>query len=299
MLAKWNDYQCKAVSIDGLVQQIAVSYLRHGYYWYVTGAVREGLDPEHVDETIISKYDIRKCWRHRAHQKARGLANLQYIRHGAFYVILATKGRHAFKVMEQENVRDIREAPLHVPITMAPHLGRRKKNRKKPQVPVFEGYSISFRRGRYQRKTQEERAAYAEALAHWKHQAALGKRLPQPAKGTPDPRSHPHVAMETSSFRRLEAYLLSRATHWPQFRLEEEFRSVPYQPYWAVKQQLLMILGRVNRARKKAGQEQLPYQVVLGMKRRQIFPFGKPGEEQADRDRDSVESRLEVESPLA
>ena len=73
---KWNDYQCKAVSIDGLVQQIAVSYLRHGYYWYVTGAVREGLDPSHVDETIISKYDIRKSWRHRADQKARGLANL-------------------------------------------------------------------------------------------------------------------------------------------------------------------------------------------------------------------------------
>jgi hypothetical protein len=299
MLAKWNDYQCQAVSIEGLVQQIAVSYLRHGYYWYVSGAVREGLDPTHVDETIISKYNIRKCWRHRADQKARGLANLQYIRHGAFYVIIATKGRHAFKVMEQENLRDIRETPLHVPIAMARHAVPRKKKRKKPQVPVFEGYSISFRRGRYRRKTQDERAAYTEALAHWTQQAALGKRLPKPAKGSPDPKSHPHVAIETSSLRRLEAYLLTGATHWPQSRLEEEFRGVPYQPYWAVKQQLLMILGRVNRARKKAGQQQLPYHVVLGMKRTQIFPFGNPGDEEEDREHDSVGTSMAIQSPFA
>jgi hypothetical protein len=166
-------------------------------------------------------------------------------------------------------------------------------------VPVFEGYSISFRRGRYERKTQEERAAYTEALDHWKHQAALGKRLPRPAKGAPDPKSHPHVAIETSSLRRLEAYLLSGATHWPQSRLEGEFRGVPYQPYWAVKQQLLMILGRVNRARKKAGQQQLPYHVVLGMKRTQIFPFGKPGNEEGNREPHSARVGIGIQSPVA
>jgi hypothetical protein len=108
------------------------------------------------------------------------------------------------------------------------------------------------------------------------------------------------VAIQTSSYRRLEAYLLSGATHWPQSRLEEEFRGVPYQPYWAVKQQLLMILGRVNRARKKAGQPQLPYHVVLGMKRRQMFPFGRPEDAvENDHQNDSIESGLGIGYPFA
>src|SRR5690606_6094690 len=35
--ARTMKYRCVASSPEGLVQQVAVCYLRHGYWWYVTG----------------------------------------------------------------------------------------------------------------------------------------------------------------------------------------------------------------------------------------------------------------------
>ena len=39
---KHMPYKCETTSIEGFVQQIACSYLRHGYWWYVTGVVPTG-----------------------------------------------------------------------------------------------------------------------------------------------------------------------------------------------------------------------------------------------------------------
>jgi hypothetical protein len=270
-----RDYPCVAISIHGLVQQITVSYLRHGYYWYVSGTLPEGVEPEHVDETILAKYDIRKCWRYRARQKANGFANLQYIRCGRFYVIMATKGRHAFKVMEHGKLRDIRKSPLLVPIEAAPRVCSGKK-RNRSRRSYFDGYAISYRRGRYQRKTAAEREAYRRAMEEWQRETLDGKRVPRPRRGERDPKWHANVAIEKGSFRRLQAYFNNGSVHWPRGKLEEEFSRVPYQAYWTVKQQLLLILGQVNRARKRASLEPLPYSVVLRMKRDQTHPFGQP-----------------------
>ena len=92
MAYRCPEYLCEAASVDGLVQQVAVSYLRHGYWWFVTGTIPERKDPLEVDHNILTKYDIRKDWRFIADRKKRGIANLQYIRFGRFYVIMATKG---------------------------------------------------------------------------------------------------------------------------------------------------------------------------------------------------------------
>ena len=51
-------YRCVATSPEGLVQQVAVCYLRHGYWWYVAGRIPKGKDPETVDHKLIEKYDI-------------------------------------------------------------------------------------------------------------------------------------------------------------------------------------------------------------------------------------------------
>ena len=75
---------------------------------------------------------------------------------------------------------------------------------------------------------------------------------------------------------RLEACLLNSSTHCPAAKVKAELEAVPYVPYRGAKQQLLWILGRVNRVRKAQGLEQVPYKVVLGMRRQQVFPFGKP-----------------------
>lgn len=116
-------YRCIASSPEGLVQQVAVSYLRHGYWWYVTGRIPSSKDPESVDRKLIAKYEIDQTDRQRAHRKKRGLANMQYIRYGNWFLLLVTEGHHPFKQQERNRIRDCRRHPIK-----------------------FEGYSISYRR---------------------------------------------------------------------------------------------------------------------------------------------------------
>ena len=44
-MAGGSIYRCEATSVEGFVQQLAVSYVRNGYFFYVTGTTREGKDP--------------------------------------------------------------------------------------------------------------------------------------------------------------------------------------------------------------------------------------------------------------
>jgi hypothetical protein len=117
-------YRAVATSVDGFVQQIACCYLRHGYWFYVTGVIPAGKDPRAVDEKLIAKYGIDVSESTRARRKQCGRANLQYLRHERFFVLLATKGAHPFFEHEWQAIRDIRRLPL-----------------------CYGGYSISYRRG--------------------------------------------------------------------------------------------------------------------------------------------------------
>ena len=117
-------YRCEATSIEGFVQQIACSYLRHGYWWYVAGQIPEGKNPHEIDAKLIAQYDIDRSERRRASAKRRGEANMQYIRFGRFFLLMATKGDHLFKESERGQIRDVRRVPIK-----------------------FAGYSISYRRG--------------------------------------------------------------------------------------------------------------------------------------------------------
>lgn len=117
-------YRVEAKSVEGFIQQIACCYLRHGYWFYVTGQVPTDKDPRSVDDKLIRKYGIAISESTRRRRKQAGNANLQYIRHGRFFAILATKGRHPFFEEEQGRLRDIRVAPLR-----------------------YAGYAISYKRG--------------------------------------------------------------------------------------------------------------------------------------------------------
>ncbi len=116
-------YRCVATSPEGLVQQVAVSYLRHGYWFYVSGRIKPDKNTESIDRKLIDKYDIAISERERCRRKRRGIANLQYIRYQNWFVILATAGHHPFKQQEKSQIRDCRRVPIR-----------------------FEGYSISYRR---------------------------------------------------------------------------------------------------------------------------------------------------------
>lgn len=117
-------YRCAALSVEGFVQQLSVAYVSRGYFFYVASSIPEGDDPERIDLKLIAKYVISSSKYVRTRNKKKGEANVQYLRFGRFFVLLATHGRHRF-FTDEENVRDIRRHPIR-----------------------FAGYSIGFGKGR-------------------------------------------------------------------------------------------------------------------------------------------------------
>lgn len=103
-------YRCVCHSIEGFVQQLAVAYVSRGFYFYATGVIKAPKDPATLDAKLIDRYGIDVSKWQRARRKRAGVANLQYLRHERFFVIIATHGTHRF--FDEEQVRDIREAPI-------------------------------------------------------------------------------------------------------------------------------------------------------------------------------------------
>lgn len=146
-------YRSEVISVTGFVQQIACSFLRHGYWFYVTGCIPAGKDAKSVDRKLVEKYGIAMSESTRSRRKQLGFANLQYIRHDRFFAILATKGQHRFFQEEAASIRDIRRVPLR-----------------------FAGYSISYRRGgrtragdadhRWHAHVEIEQCRFREIKAH-------------------------------------------------------------------------------------------------------------------------------------
>lgn len=132
------EYRCEASSVEGFVQQLACCYLRHGYWWYVTGVIPPHKDPRTVDAKLIEKYGISVSESTRRRRKKLGYANLQYLRHQRFFVVLATEGSHWFRDEEGEQLRDVRRVPIK-----------------------YEGYSVSYRRGGRTRKGEVDAAWHA------------------------------------------------------------------------------------------------------------------------------------------
>jgi len=117
-------YNYLAVSENAFVQQLAVAYVNHGYWFYVTGVVPQNKNAVLVDTKLIQKYNITISKWARARRKRRGLANVHYLRHRMFFVLIATKGQHHFFEQEGPVLKDIRKEPIK-----------------------YAGYSISYRQG--------------------------------------------------------------------------------------------------------------------------------------------------------
>jgi len=119
-----SGYRCIAASIEGFIQQVAVSYIRTGHFFYVSGRLGPETDGAAVDAKLIHKYGVDVSRWSRALRKQRGEANLQYIRYGRFFLLLATHGVSLFFELEGEQVHDCRRMPIK-----------------------FAGYSLSYRGG--------------------------------------------------------------------------------------------------------------------------------------------------------
>lgn len=109
-----GEYRFEAASVAGFIQQLSVSYIKNNYFYYVMGRVRSGKDPSPVDDKIIDKYEINRTKHGRYWAKKQGKANLQYLRFGEIYLILATPGSHEFYAAEGDAIRDARRVPIKV-----------------------------------------------------------------------------------------------------------------------------------------------------------------------------------------
>lgn len=229
-------YRCIAKSRSGFVQQLAVQYVTHGYWWYVAGWIPEKKDPESVDERLVERYDITPHQSERWRRKKQGRANLQYLRFGRSFVLIASKGEHLFygpadrggesqkklvwkgerrsrtQSLEEVAIRDIRKHPLQ-----------------------FEGYSIGWRNGHP--SVRIAHSVYVREKAHLE---------------------------EMATRRRTESMV------------ELIRKRVGYfEPYAPVRDQLLCIIRAVNRRRVLAGYERLPDN-TLRLRRRIYRPFDSP-----------------------
>lgn len=152
-------YRAVTTSVEGFVQQIACCYLRHGYWFYVTGRIPNGKDAPAIDAKLIEKYGIAVSESTRARRKKAGQANLQYIRYEDLFMILATKGRHKFYDEESAQIRDIRRVPVK-----------------------FAGYSISYRRGGRTRAGRKDVSWHAHVNIDRRQKLELAAHLGELAK---------------------------------------------------------------------------------------------------------------------
>ena len=112
-------YRCETTSIEAAVQLIAASYLRHGYYWYVTGSIPESKTPTSVDRKLVAKYGIDITEWQRTRRRKQGLANAHYLRYDHWFILLLSEGHHALrqpaaKGGEGEHLKDCRRVPIRI-----------------------------------------------------------------------------------------------------------------------------------------------------------------------------------------
>jgi hypothetical protein len=186
------EYRYAATSVEGFVQQLAVAYVQHGYWFYVTGTIPTGKDPAAVDRKLADQYGLAISKWARARRKREGLANVHYLRCDRFFVLIATKGLHEFRQREARAIKDIRRVPI-----------------------TFAGYSIGCRRGmdrrwhasvRMHQNTYREHKAYLLEMASHRSARSMASALQRGLS------FEPYAPIRRQSLNILRAVNRARAT---------------------------------------------------------------------------------------
>jgi len=98
-------------------------YVMHGHYFYNACVAGKDTDLREMDRKIIEAYGLDMTRSARRWRRQKGHGSLQYIRHGRFYVIVATEDEAVFR--GREPTMDIRDEPL-----------------------IYAGYRLTYRQGR-------------------------------------------------------------------------------------------------------------------------------------------------------
>jgi hypothetical protein len=115
-------YHFEVRSVRAFVQRVACEVANRGYLFFVTGHVPRDKAPEETDRKLAERYGFALSKYQRYRRKRRGVASIQYVRHGRFFVMFATRGAHAWFEGEQwprelrlkrgSRINDLREVDL-------------------------------------------------------------------------------------------------------------------------------------------------------------------------------------------
>lgn len=153
-------YRCQTTSEIGFVQLLACNYIPHGYWFYVTGHIPAEKDPPDVDAKLLRKYRIDVSRATRCRRKGAGRANVHYVRHGRFFVLLATHGKHRFFADEAGSIRDVREIPIQF-------AGYSIGCKRGEYLHVADGKRVPKADGRYRSRVQVSRPVYLDWRAYF------------------------------------------------------------------------------------------------------------------------------------
>jgi len=121
-------YRYRATSVTGLVQQL-VLYLSKGYWFYVSGEIPEGKDPDRVAVKLIDRYDVVASKYRRSRWKRQGYYNVHFIMHERRWWMLSTHGTHS------------KDEPMR-PYPAAFFRAERPKDARKEPLKAY-GYALS------------------------------------------------------------------------------------------------------------------------------------------------------------
>lgn len=135
-----------AESLGWFLRKVAIDYVRYGYVRYALCTIPEVKAGEEelrrIDRKLISTYRVTYHGTTRARRRAKGLANVAYVRYRRWFVLLSSEGMHDSDEFERLSPKDIREVPF-----------------------VFCGYIVSLKRGKVQVAMTGRRMGRIEKIA--------------------------------------------------------------------------------------------------------------------------------------
>jgi hypothetical protein len=104
-------HQYEVKTLHHFLRRVAIDYLRYRYFRYALREIPVDKDPLRIDEKILSVYSVTRCRTTRMRQRAKQLANVQYVRWKRSFLLLATEGNHP--AFDRIRSYDFRTTPLH------------------------------------------------------------------------------------------------------------------------------------------------------------------------------------------
>ena len=109
---EYMDDRCVAASVRDFVRQLATCYLPRGYWFYVSGQVREGNCFRAVDRITLEKHGLGSSVETARRGERIGMADVGYLRFERTFILLAKDRNHPALNQQPDSVQDARCVPI-------------------------------------------------------------------------------------------------------------------------------------------------------------------------------------------